>query len=76
MFFSWISHLIVPEPVYRLAEKEWKDFVEHFTELLVRVDTQVPPLPPKDVIHRIYRDVSVCVRPILHVINRIIDALQ
>ncbi|KAF9484232.1 hypothetical protein BDN70DRAFT_903746 [Pholiota conissans] len=45
------------QPVYRLAEKEWKDFVEAFTDLLVDVDSQVPPLPPKDVIHRIYRDV-------------------
>ena len=46
------------EPVYRLAEKEWKDFIERFTEVLAEVDTQIPHLPPKDVIHRIYRDVS------------------
>ena len=46
------------EPVYRVAEKEWKDFVEAFTDVLVEVDEQVPHLPPKDVIHRIYRDVS------------------
>ncbi|KAI0942836.1 hypothetical protein AcW1_002611 [Taiwanofungus camphoratus] len=45
------------EPVYRLAEKEWKDFVEVFTDLLVDVDPQIPHLPPKDVIHRIYRDI-------------------
>lgn len=51
------SKSFVAEPVYRLAEKEWKDFVEVFTELLVEADPQVPPLPPKDVIHRIYRDV-------------------
>ncbi|KAI0719799.1 hypothetical protein C8T65DRAFT_635198 [Cerioporus squamosus] len=44
-------------PVYRLAENEWKAFVEHFTDLLSEADPQVPPLPPKDVIHRIYRDV-------------------
>ncbi|KAJ3480469.1 hypothetical protein NLI96_g8327 [Meripilus lineatus] len=66
--FDFLSELKVPEhndrewfklhePVYRLAEKEWKDFVEVFTELLVEADPQVPPLPPKDVIHRIYRDV-------------------
>lgn len=48
-----------PEPVYRLAEKEWKDFVESFTDVLAEVDTQIPHLPPKDVIHRIYRDVSI-----------------
>ena len=47
-----------PEPVYRLAEKEWKDFVESFTDVLVDVDSQIPHLPPKDLIHRIYRDVS------------------
>jgi hypothetical protein len=47
------------EPVYRLAEKEWKDFIESFTDVLAEVDTQIPHLPPKDVIHRIYRDVSV-----------------
>lgn len=52
-----IIEFIFLEPVYRLAEKEWKDFVEAFTDLLVDVDPQVPPLPPKDVIHRIYRDV-------------------
>ncbi|PPQ69046.1 hypothetical protein CVT26_003755 [Gymnopilus dilepis] len=46
-----------PEPVYRLAEKEWKDFIEHFTDVLVDVDPQIPHLPPKDVIHRIYRDI-------------------
>ncbi|CAK5263492.1 unnamed protein product [Mycena citricolor] len=36
------------DPVYRQAEKEWKDFVEAFTDRLVEVDDQIPPLPPKD----------------------------
>ncbi|KAI0752617.1 hypothetical protein C8Q80DRAFT_1147298 [Daedaleopsis nitida] len=45
------------QPVYRLAESEWKAFVEHFTDILVETDPQIPHLPPKDVIHRIYRDV-------------------
>ncbi|KAH9903292.1 hypothetical protein C8Q73DRAFT_674059 [Cubamyces lactineus] len=45
------------EPVYRLAEGEWKAFIEHFTDILVEVDPQIPHLPPKDVIHRIYRDI-------------------
>ncbi|KAH8102103.1 hypothetical protein BXZ70DRAFT_930303 [Cristinia sonorae] len=45
------------EPVYRLAEQEWKDFVEAFTDILVENDPQIPHLPPKDVVHRIYRDV-------------------
>ncbi|KAF8345669.1 hypothetical protein F5887DRAFT_1282356 [Amanita rubescens] len=45
------------EPVYRQAEKEWKDFIDEFTELLLEVDPQIPHLPAKDVVHRIYRDV-------------------
>lgn len=45
------------EPVFRLAEKEWKDFVEEFTLALTEVDPQIPVLPPNDVVHRIYRDV-------------------
>ncbi|KAJ7093929.1 hypothetical protein B0H15DRAFT_146125 [Mycena belliarum] len=44
------------DPVYRQAEQEWKDFIEVFTEALIEVDGQIPPLPPKDAIHRIYRD--------------------
>jgi len=44
------------EPVYRLAEKEWKDWIDAFTEDLRKVDTQIPPLPARDVLHRIYRD--------------------
>ncbi|KAJ6618734.1 hypothetical protein B0H10DRAFT_1227199 [Mycena sp. CBHHK59/15] len=65
--FDFLTHLKDPkcndrewfklhDPVYRQAEKEWKDFVEAFTDRLVEVDAQIPPLPPKDVIHRIYRD--------------------
>ena len=50
------------EPVYRQAEKEWKDFVDVFTDLLVEVDSHIPHLPAKDVIHRIYRDVSTTAR--------------
>ncbi|KAF8802009.1 hypothetical protein BYT27DRAFT_7197467 [Phlegmacium glaucopus] len=45
------------KPVYRQAEQEWKDFIEAFTDELAGVDPQIPHLPPKDVIHRIYRDV-------------------
>ncbi|KAF9227415.1 hypothetical protein BS17DRAFT_775443 [Gyrodon lividus] len=45
------------EPVYRRCEKEFKNFVEAFTTMLTEVDLQIPPLPPKDVIHRIYRDI-------------------
>ncbi|THG95263.1 hypothetical protein EW026_g6360 [Hermanssonia centrifuga] len=45
------------EPVYRLAEEEWKAFIEEFTDVLAEADPQIPHLPPKDVTHRIYRDV-------------------
>ncbi|RPD61779.1 hypothetical protein L227DRAFT_574263 [Lentinus tigrinus ALCF2SS1-6] len=61
---DFLSELRKPEcndrewyPVYRLAESEWKAFVEHFTDLLVDADVQIPHLPPKDVVYRIYRDV-------------------
>ncbi|KAI0672195.1 hypothetical protein C8Q78DRAFT_1025724 [Trametes maxima] len=61
---NFLSELKKPEcndrewyPVYRLAESEWKAFIEQFTDLLVEVDPQIPHLPPKDVIHRIYRDI-------------------
>jgi len=43
--------------VFRQAEKEWKAFIEVFTDHIVEADPQIPHLPPKDVIHRIYRDV-------------------
>jgi len=48
----------VTEPVFRQAEKEWKAFIEVFTDHIAEADPQIPHLPPKDVIHRIYRDVS------------------
>ncbi|KAI6002715.1 hypothetical protein EDD15DRAFT_2360651 [Pisolithus albus] len=46
------------EPVYRRCEKEFKDFIQVFSEMLVSVDPQIPPLPPKDVVHRIYHPVQ------------------
>ena len=51
------EHAYRPEPVYRLAEKEWKDFIEEFTPFIAEADPHIPPLPPNDVVHRIYRDV-------------------
>ncbi|KAI6121679.1 hypothetical protein F5141DRAFT_998645 [Pisolithus sp. B1] len=61
---SWPSRISqsLAEPVYRRCEKEFKDFIEAFTEMLVSVDPQIPPLPPKDVVHRIYRDASLQIR--------------
>ncbi|KAF9509955.1 hypothetical protein BS47DRAFT_1300807 [Hydnum rufescens UP504] len=47
----------VLEPVFRLAEKEWIAFIDTLTPLVTEMDDQIPPLPPKDLIHRIYRDV-------------------
>ena len=46
------------EPVFRQAETEFKLFIEKLTEPFTEVDPQIPPLPPKDVIYRIYRDVG------------------
>ncbi|KAG8877903.1 hypothetical protein FRB97_002937 [Tulasnella sp. 331] len=45
------------EPVYRLAEKEWVDYVDKLMEKIPELDDEVPSLPAKDAIHRIYRDV-------------------
>jgi Conserved hypothetical protein (DUF2461) len=51
------KHRTLIEPVFRLAETEFKLFIENLTELFSEIDPQIPPLPPKDVIYRIYRDV-------------------
>ncbi|WVR08496.1 hypothetical protein IAU60_005551 [Kwoniella sp. DSM 27419] len=45
------------EPAFRQAEKEWKAFVAIVQNKFHEADDEVPLLPPKDVIHRIYRDV-------------------
>ncbi|ELU42869.1 DUF2461 domain-containing protein [Rhizoctonia solani AG-1 IA] len=58
------------EPVYRLAEKEWVAFVDAWVTTLVEVDDQIPPLPPKDIIHRIYRDVSPSLLPTADLLNQ------
>ena len=59
IFPLFLSMWTLIEPVYRQAEKEWKDFIEAFTDVLVETVEQIPHLPPKDVTHRIYRDVSI-----------------
>jgi len=48
---------VFSENIYRRCEKEFKQFIEAFTGMLTEVDPQIPHLPPKDVIRRIYRDV-------------------
>ncbi|KAI9633604.1 uncharacterized protein MKK02DRAFT_28411 [Dioszegia hungarica] len=45
------------EPAFRQAEKEWQAFVGLVQLKMHEADSQVPILPPKDLIHRIYRDV-------------------
>ncbi|KDQ09205.1 hypothetical protein BOTBODRAFT_117451 [Botryobasidium botryosum FD-172 SS1] len=45
------------EPVFRLAEKEFSDFIEKLVPIVSEVDEEVPPLPPRDLIYRIYRDI-------------------
>lgn len=66
--FNFLSQLKKPEcndrewfrlnePVFRLAETEFKLFIEKLADLFTAVDPQIPPLPTKDVIYRIYRDV-------------------
>jgi len=51
------EHRALLEPVFRQAETEFRFFIEKLTELFSEVDSQIPPLPPKDLIYRIYRDV-------------------
>ncbi|PSK33447.1 sterol 24-C-methyltransferase [Elsinoe australis] len=45
------------DPDFRQAEKDWKSFVECLTEKLMEVDDEIPELPVKDIVFRIYRDV-------------------
>ncbi|WVW80960.1 hypothetical protein I302_102951 [Kwoniella bestiolae CBS 10118] len=45
------------EPSFRQAENEWKAFVGLVQSKFHEADDEVPILPPKDIIHRIYRDV-------------------
>ncbi|ORY29646.1 hypothetical protein BCR39DRAFT_531429 [Naematelia encephala] len=45
------------EPAFRQAEKEWQMFVGLVQQDFHAADAEVPLLPPKDIIHRIYRDV-------------------
>jgi hypothetical protein len=34
----------------RLAQKEWNAFCEEFTNKLMEIDTEIPYLPPKDIV--------------------------
>ena len=57
-YLKFLTDTVYAEPVFRQAEKEWKAFIEVLTDRITEADPQIPHLPPKDVIHRIYRDVS------------------
>ncbi|KAF4549863.1 Hypothetical protein D9617_19g101680 [Elsinoe fawcettii] len=45
------------DPDFRQAENDWKSFVEKLTEKLTEVDDEIPELPVKDIVFRIYRDI-------------------
>ncbi|WWC72475.1 uncharacterized protein I206_106437 [Kwoniella pini CBS 10737] len=45
------------EPAFRQAENEWKAFVGIVQMKFHEADDEIPILPSKDIIHRIYRDV-------------------
>ncbi|KAL2755961.1 hypothetical protein ACRALDRAFT_2059232 [Sodiomyces alcalophilus JCM 7366] len=42
---------------YRRALKDWESFVETFTAKIIEADDTIPPLPPKDFIFRVHRDI-------------------
>lgn len=46
-----------PPLTLTLRRKEFKDFVEKMIPAVSDIDDEVPPLPPRDLIYRIYRDV-------------------
>ncbi|BCR84049.1 DUF2461 domain-containing protein [Aspergillus chevalieri] len=51
---SWFkSH----EKEFRRALKDWETFVETITPKVIGFDSNIPELPPKDFIFRIYRDI-------------------
>lgn len=45
------------DPDYRQSWKDFESFVESLTEKIAEVDEEVPELPPKDLVFRIYRDI-------------------
>ncbi|KAK9477428.1 hypothetical protein V1514DRAFT_125059 [Lipomyces japonicus] len=45
------------EDEYRAAKQDFEQLVEIISEKLYAIDPEIPPLPLKDVVYRIYRDV-------------------
>ncbi|CAL3966785.1 unnamed protein product [Diplocarpon coronariae] len=44
------------DAVFRQAEKDFTSFIASLSSLLTTYDPTIPDLPPKDIIHRIHRD--------------------
>lgn len=42
--------VLVHDPDFRQAEKDWHSFVENMTETLITIDDTIPELPIKDVV--------------------------
>lgn len=40
-----------------MAEKEWNAFVDTLVPKIMDIDDEIPYMPSKDLVHRIYRDV-------------------
>ncbi|KAH9810531.1 hypothetical protein DFH28DRAFT_1085501 [Melampsora americana] len=51
---EWLS---INDQIYRLALKNWNEFVTFLAPKLIECDWTLPVLPSKDLVHRIYRDV-------------------
>ncbi|KAK9369424.1 hypothetical protein V1509DRAFT_620799 [Lipomyces kononenkoae] len=45
------------ESEYRAAKKDFDEFVEALSARMTQIDETIPPLPPKDISFRIYRDI-------------------
>ncbi|PLN78554.1 hypothetical protein BDW42DRAFT_187298 [Aspergillus taichungensis] len=51
------------DPDFRTAKKDWEDFVLSFTDKIEEVDGTIPPLPAKDLVFRIHRDIRFSKNP-------------
>ncbi|KAK9384868.1 hypothetical protein V1515DRAFT_640881 [Lipomyces mesembrius] len=45
------------EAEYRAAKKDFDEFIETLSERMTQIDETIPPLPLKDILFRIYRDI-------------------
>ncbi|EGG08512.1 uncharacterized protein MELLADRAFT_115976 [Melampsora larici-populina 98AG31] len=51
---EWLS---INDQIYRLALKNWNEFVTYLVPKLIECDWTLPVLPYKDLVHRLHRDV-------------------